>query len=182
MILSTNSLSTPVENGASAALTLLIAVEQISIRALICAVRRFSASITDCSSGGNSIAIVVAVPFEVGTANFLAEDSAGSVVFSLTTSFPFLELLATGASSSGVLVSGPIYTVLMGSESVISLSGRFMDFPWMKASLANMLESFCARPDVFGHDCVRSKSTEIVGFGQFFLTRGILSTARWLAI
>ena len=57
-----------------------------------------------------------------------------------------------------------------------------MDFPGTKASLANRLDNFCARPVGFGHNGVRSKPAEVVGFGRFFLTGGILNTSRRLTI
>lgn len=155
------------ERGVSAASTLFIVVEQMARRAVICVICRFSASITICSSGGNSIADIEAVPLEAGIANFLADVSACSVVFSRTTSFPFLEVLASGASSMAILTSGLIFADLTGSDSVISLSGRFGDFPSTKASLASMLESFCGALE-------RTLALSNIALWSFFRTGGMV--------
>ena len=86
----------------------------------------------------------------------------------------FLEVLASGASSMGTLVTGPIFTNLTGSESVIFLSGRFGDFPLTKASLASMLDIICARPDIFAGALGRTLALYNIALVSFFRTFGMI--------
>ena len=104
----------------------------------------------DCLVLPVTILTVLGVAMRLGVAVVvsvsLADAFARCVVSVEAIIFPLELLEAPGTCCEGSLFSGTWLVELLISVSVISVSGRCMSFPWVKAPDAFALVILCARP------------------------------------